>query len=953
MKNNERNKQTQLRPVIDFFKDKRTKKYSRITYQVVWNLTLLFILILILGFSFAGGVGAGYFAALVKEEPIRSKTDLKKDLYNYEETSEIYFANKVYLGKLTSDLEREEILLNQMSTHLTDAIIATEDEYFYEHEGVVPKAIMRAIFQEMTNASVQSGGSTLTQQLIKNQILTNEVSFERKAKEILLALRVEKFFEKEEILQTYLNISTFGRNSSGKNIAGVQAASEGLFGIEAKKLNLPQSAFIAGLPQSPFGYTPYTQKGELKTNLEPGLNRMKTVLKRMFDGGYITEAEYKDALAYDLVKDFIGPQPQPYDEYPWVTYEIEKRSVEILTTIFAKEAGYNEKDLEKDKDLKEQYTTIADRKLHQNGYKIYSTIDKKIYNKMKKVAKNYQYYGNTKKQRITDSETKESKAIDQPVETGAILIENKSGKILSFVGGRDYSREQLNHATAAKRPNGSTMKPLLVYAPAIELGKISPASISVNVPIKIGKWEPKNYGGSYSGLTTAREALKKSHNVPAAIFYMDIINQRPANYLKKMGFTSLVEGDYVNPSMSLGALSDGVTVEENVNAYSTFANNGDFVDAYMIDKIETKDGKVVYKHKTKPVDVFSPQTAYLTVDMMRDVITSGTAASLRNRLAFSSDWAGKTGTGQDYNDAWFVATNPNVTFGTWMGYDTPKPLEQTYKGLSYSKRNIYLWADLMNAAYQVNPKLVDPAERFEMPGGIVRRSVCAVSGLLASNSCSAAGMASTDLFNAKFVPNETDDSFITGRYVQVGTKQYTALPATPDEFTTNGYVLNSDFFNKIGGKYLVDPTILASMNSSWKNVVVPNTVLNDNGKVPAPPEVYQTGQSIAWKSHSEGDVVGYRVYNGGQKVASIRAGGKLSYSSGAGSYYVTAVDIAGNESPMSTQIMIQPGSTKKAPETTPAEPVVDSDEEDSQENAEEEESEPADEPEEVDDDTDE
>jgi penicillin-binding protein len=177
---------------------------------------------------------------------------MKSDIYNYEETSEVYFASNVYLGKLNADIEREEVKLEDVSQHLINAIIATEDELFYEHDGVVPKAIMRALFQEFTNAPVQTGGSTLTQQLIKNQVLTNEVSFDRKAKEILLALRLEKFFEKDEILEAYLNVTDFGRNSSGRNIAGVQSAAKGIFGVNAKDLNIAQSAFIAGLPQSPF-----------------------------------------------------------------------------------------------------------------------------------------------------------------------------------------------------------------------------------------------------------------------------------------------------------------------------------------------------------------------------------------------------------------------------------------------------------------------------------------------------------------------------------------------------------------------------------------------------------------------------------------------------------------------------------------------------------------------------
>ncbi|MFJ7851560.1 transglycosylase domain-containing protein [Peribacillus frigoritolerans] len=893
MNNNQKDRfQTVWKQLTRFFQSEKTHKNARVTYQVIWNLTLILIIVGILGFSFAGGVGAGYFAALVNDEPVRSKEDLKKDIYNYEETSEVYFADEVYLGKLKSDLEREEVSIDKVSKHLKNAVIATEDEYFYEHDGVVPKAILRAIYQEFSNATVQSGGSTLTQQLIKNQILTNEVSFDRKAKEILLALRVEKFFEKEEILETYLNVSTLGRNSSGRNIAGVESAAEGIFGVEAKDLTLPQSAFIAGLPQSPFGYTPYTQQGKLKENQEPGINRMKTVLKRMYSNGYITKEEYDKARTYDITKDFIGKTEMPSEKYPWLTNEIEKRSIKILSVSLAKEDGYEEKDLEND-DLKAQYLALADRKLRQNGYKVYTTVNKKIYDKMQEVTKNYPNYGYDK--------------AGEPVEAGAILIENKTGKIISFVGGRDFKREQTNHATASLRSNGSTMKPLLVYGPGIELGKISPGSVSANVPISIpaGKmWRPGNYGGgSYTGVTTAREALKNSYNIPAALFYMKIINNRPASYLEKMGFSTLTEGDYSNPAMSLGAMTNGVTVEENVNAFGTFANSGDFIDAYMIDKIVSKDGKVIYQHKAKPVNVFSPQAAYLTLDMMRDVVNSGTAASVRNRLAFSSDWAGKTGTSQNYQDAWFVATNPNVSFGTWLGYDTPKSLQGTYNGLEYNKRNMYYWADLINAAYKVEPKLVDPDKRFEMPGGIVSRSFCGVSGLLPSSSCQKAGLVKSDLFIAKYAPSRADNSFIDGQYVSVGSKRYAALPQTPGEFTSGGFMLNPESFGDIGLKYVDDPGSVIPGAEKSGGVVGTKAKLNDNGKAPDPLSITISNEKITWGLHHEGDVVGYRVYKDGKKVASINAGENLVYKVGAGgSYYVTAVDIVGKESAPSQHV---------------------------------------------------
>ncbi|WP_147532731.1 transglycosylase domain-containing protein [Bacillus marasmi] len=905
--NESQNWKEKLRSALQLFTNQKTVKGVRITYQVIWNLGLLFFIILMVGGTFALGVGGGYFASLVKDEPIRTYASMKKQIYNYEETSELYFANDVYLGKLRSDIDREEVKLDQVSQHLKDAVVATEDEYFYQHDGVVPKAIFRALFQEVSNASVQTGGSTLTQQLIKNQLLSNEVSFERKAKEILLALRLEKFFEKEEILEAYLNVATFGRNSSGRNIAGVQAAAKGIFGVEASQLSLPQAAFIAGLPQSPFGYTPYTQNKTIKNNLSPGLERMKTVLKRMFDGGYITQQQYDEALAYDITKDFIPPKESPSQQYPYLTTEIEKRSIEILAGILAQQDGYEEQDLKDDKELKAEYLEIANLNIRQNGYKIHTTVNKEIYDAMQQVKNNYPHFGPDKAQETTDPETGEKVTIMEPVEVGAILIENKTGKIISFVGGRDYQREQLNHATSAVRQNGSTMKPLLVYAPAFELGAAQPGTILPDVALKLAPginrpW-PQNYDRRYSGLTSARHALTKSYNVPAVKLYKDIIAQRPATYLEKMGFTSLVEPDYTNLATAIGSLENGVTVEENTNAFGTFANGGKFVDAYMIEKITDRDGNAIYQHEVKETEVFSPQTSYLTLDIMRDVITRGTATSINSRLKFKSDWAGKTGTGNQFYDAWFVATNPNVTFGIWTGYDTPKSLQTG--GLSYSIRTNYLWADLMNAAYDINPDLVDPAESFQMPSGIVSRSFCAASGGLPSDACSKAGLVETDLFNIKYAPTKGDDSLISGKFVEIGGKKYVALDSTPAEFSESGVILNPDYVAKMMGTTNNAAQLIPKMDR-WANVLVADAKINEDGNKPTPLNISLSGNNVSWGAHPHGDIVGYRVYqNGAGKVLSIKSGAALSFTGGTGgSYYVTAVDIAGNESGPSNTVTI-------------------------------------------------
>ncbi|MGF3105893.1 transglycosylase domain-containing protein [Rossellomorea sp. DUT-2] len=918
-----------LDPAIRFFSNTGVQKRARITYGVFWNLSLILVVLFVLGFVFAGGVGAGYFASLVKEEPIRPYDQMKKDIYNYEETSKLYFANDVYLGKFRTDLEREEVKLEDVSEDLRNAVIATEDEYFKEHNGVVPKAIMRAVLQEFTNSSTQSGGSTLTQQLIKNQILTNEVSFERKAKEILLALRLERFFEKDEILEAYLNVATLGRNSSGRNIAGVQSAAQGIFGVDAKDLTLPQSAFIAGLPQAPFSYTPFTNSGEMKENLEAGMSRKDTVLYRMHREGYITKKEYDEAVAYDLSKDFIKPKPSPSEQYPWLTAELESRAVDIMTNVLAEKDGYSKQDLENNDELEEKYRTLADRNVRQSGYQIHSTINKKIYDQMQKTKDAYEMYGPPKYVSATDPETGEEVEVQEPVQVGAIMIENKTGRIISFIGGRNFKTEQINHATQSLRSNGSTMKPLLAYAPALEYGYISPGSPIPDVGVNINGWTPENYSLNERGLFPARHALAESLNLPAVRTYANIYNRNPfKEFLLKMGFSSLTSRYDNNLSLALGATTSGVTVEENVNAYTTFANGGKFIDAYMIDKIVDQDGNVVFEHKVEPVDVFSPQTAYLAIDMMRDTLdhSLGTGRYAKKFLNFGSDWAGKSGTSQEYKDHWFVASNPSITFGTWFGYDTPSSLNTPGSRAQYGHyglRNIRLWSYLLNDTRDLAPELIDPDAQFQQPEGVVRRSFCSISGLLPSEACSQAGLVKSDLFNAKYVPTKTDDSLLMSRYVMVNGKKYLALPNTPEEFSQPGVILNPDFVKNVFGSVPGDPNkLIPEGDNRFKNVLIAENKISDDGAAPGTVRASANGNTITWTPSASGDVVGYRVYSkSGGKVGSVKSGGSYSVSVGNGDFYVVAVDVAGKQSASSNTVQI--GKPEPKPEPKPEKPATD------------------------------
>jgi len=888
--------------------------YFSLTYDVVWNVILILLIATLCLVCFAVGIGAGYFAFLVKDMEVPSHDQLKNEIYSYEETSHMYFADGIYLGQFRSDLDRESVRLADVSPYVVQAVIATEDEHFYEHDGVVPKAVIRAIFQEVTNSPIKSGGSTLTQQLVKNQLLTSEVSFERKAKEMLLAMRLERFFSKEEILEAYLNVVPFGRSSSGRNIAGIQAAAQGVFGVDAKELNLAQAAFLAGLPQNPFVYTPFTADGSRKQDISAGLERMKTVLYRMKRAGYISDKQYKEALAYDVTKHFAAPKPTPFERYPFLTMEIERRAKDVLAETFAKRDGHKPEELKRDAALYSRYVGEAEKMLRQGGLHIHTTIDKAIYEQMQRVAANYPYYGNERLYYVTDTKTGKRIAKRQPVEVGAMLIENKTGKIISFVGGRDYKREQLNHATQAYRSNGSTMKPLLVYAPAMEMGVIQPGSIIPDLPLSIGSYKPKNADGKTHGLVTARRALQHSYNIPAVRVYTKIQNRHPVDYLHKMGITSVAKEEEKHPALAIGGTNIGVTVEENVNAYATFANYGSFVDAYMIEKITDKDGKVIYQHTSKPVRVFSPQTSYLMIDMMRDVLRGGTASSVRRYLTFSADWAGKTGTSQDNRDSWFVATNPNVTFGVWIGYDRPASLESRYKGFSYGQRTQLLWAQLMNAAHRVKPKLINPSERFLMPGGIVRRAYCATSGFSPSSACKKAGLVRYDLYNTKFTPRQGSDDYLTeGRVVVIGEHRYAALETTPEEFVTREVVVNPKLLDQWG----------INRKTSVGDAFVVST-LKDNGRVPAPPAARLNDNQLVWARHGERDVIGYRVYQVSetgkrQIVAIIKAGETTSFSDlkpGA-TYYVTAVDIAGRESAPSSKVAL-PAAQSSPPANSPA-----------------------------------
>ncbi|HLR54787.1 MAG TPA: transglycosylase domain-containing protein [Pseudogracilibacillus sp.] len=726
------------------------QRTSRVTYDVAWNILLIFIVIAGILVVFAGGVGAGYFASLVKDEPIPSYQEMENDIYDYEQTSKLYFDDDKLIGNIKADIHREKFSVDKAPDVLVDAVIATEDDLFYEHHGVVPKAVIRAMYQEATGAESSSGGSTLTQQLVKNQILTNEVSFERKAKEMLLAMRVERYFEKDEIMEAYLNIIPYGREASGTNIAGIKTAAKGVFDEKVEDLNLPQAAFLAGIPKNPYLYTPFTNKGKLKDEeeLEAGVKRMKVVLKRMYNTDFISKEEYEEALDYDIAEDFTDKTDPSLEEHPALVFELQKRARKILKEQLAEEDDVSKEDLDEDDSLNDKYNELAEKDMRTEGYEIHSTIDKEMYKKMKEIGDNYGNYGPNNEH-------------DQKEQAGAVLAENDTGKVLSFYPGRDIKRgeSEFNYAMGGKgRLPGSTMKPLATYAPAIELGEIQPGSVILDAKYP-GEHRTKNYGGGYYGLVSARDALANSYNVVAEEIYDRILDENPAkNYVSEMGIP-VTESDQETLQFGTGGVDYGVTVEQNTNAFGTLSNQGDYVPSYMIEEITDADGETIYEHESKEKEVFSPQTAYLTLDMMRDVISDGTGTAIKSQLNNNDvDWAGKTGTSTEYKDSWFMGTNPNVTLGTWMGYETPTSVYCEGCSLSYSDRNQHLWAAFVNGLAEIDADLVTPSDKHKKPDGLVTKKYCATSGDKPSELCEKAGLVEEDLYDKEETPSDKDDS---------------------------------------------------------------------------------------------------------------------------------------------------------------------------------------------------
>lgn len=850
-----------------------------------------------MGVLFVGGAVGGYVTSIVKDEPVRSRSVIEQTINENAITGFAYFRDGSPIGQLRTDEDRRPVNYEDIPQIVIDAIVSIEDNRFFTHKGVDFRGTARAVKERLLNEPTQTGGSTLTQQLARLTFLSRDRTDNRKVKEILLSMRMERFLTKEQIVTGYLNKVPFGNGSSGYQVFGIKAAARGIFNInDLNELNIAQAAYLAGLPQLPSAYSAYNGQGNFDEEaFKRALNRQSRVLASMLQEGKITQAEYEEAKAFDI-KSSLAPKTQKaYVTYPYLMIEVERQASKILM-----ELAENDSADEDSKAAKE----AALVQLSTGGYKVYTTIDRTVYRTMRAIAEDDSNF-------FPDSE---EKGMEQ---TAAMMIDNKTGAILGMIEGRDFYKEQMNYATQMERQPGSAMKPVAAYLPALESGALQPASIVDDSPIILKDYSkvyhiPKNSYSGYRGLMTARQALNDSTNTVALKLFNETIGIENAwEFSKKLGINTLKESDYAASTGVLGGLSTGVTVEELTNAYSAIGNQGKFNDAYMIEKIVDSKGNIVYKHEAEPVQVFSEQTAYLMTDMLRTVITNGTGSKVRDTYKKFNEIpvVGKTGSTQNYGDVWFMGYSPDITLGVWVGYEKP-----IHTLVGDQRRHAQaIWARIMNEVTDAKPDLF-PTSAFERPEGIVSKTVSAYSGKLPS---SLTDRFVTDLFNQKYVPTEVDDGIVKAKYITYRGVNYIPREETPEDMLKEQNVIKrpkpiDELIRELeealrvmkGEKGSLESYLPADAKSGVPTKIDPRT---DDGKAPTPPKnVSYSAGSISFSPSGSPDVVGYRLFkslNGGAFVqdrvvladeTTVFTG--LVSDSPFTAYYVVAVDVVGKTS---------------------------------------------------------
>ena len=658
--------------------EKKSKKNRSKNNKVIPVIRLLLwtvFTILLLSFFIITGIGLNVAISYIEDAP-----DFDPEYLVQPHTSAVYDYEESKVTRLHDGHNRIEISLEEMPEHLKQAFIAVEDDRFYEHMGISPQDIGRAVINNLREQRLtDQGASTITQQLIKNTILSPERTFERKIQEMWLALDFERQFSKEEILEFYLNTIYFDQSAYG-----VEAATQTHFGKHAKDLTVAESAMLAAIPRSPSTYSP-------QQNFEKAKARQEVVLNRMVECGFISNLEAKKAKEETIE---IAEPPEKTYAHPYFVDYVEREAKEILDNL----------------DIYED-SQIA---LNREGLKIYTTLESETQQIAENVLKKSEHYPTT----IEDERGKV-----QP-QAAAVLAEPETGYIRALVGGREYCQNNQDLRFLSARQPGSAIKPVLAYVPAIEKGFIYPGSVIDDAPAVFNKdYTPDNYTRRFEGLVTMREALVNSYNVPAVKTYLEKVTpELGMKYGHELGIKTFVKEDKESLSLALGGFTHGTRPIDMAQAFSVIANEGIKTPLTTITKIETYQGEEIYQHNPRREIVLQESTAFLITDVLKDVTRIGTAPELSN---VGRPIAAKTGTTSNNEDGWLVSYTPDYVLSTWVGFD--------YMNIGTVSTR---WPRLMSMEIMKKVHEDLPVADFSpAPNNVIKVAVCSNSGKSPSDNC--------------------------------------------------------------------------------------------------------------------------------------------------------------------------------------------------------------------------
>lgn len=804
---------------------KHTKNKKKVSYWIYKSFVVLFLFCILAGV----GTGLGMITTIINTAPDIAEIEQSVQLEGFQTT--IYDQDGKEITSLsTANSNRIYVEYENIPQNLANAFVAIEDERFWEHNGIDARGILRAFFVGIKNGGFTEGASTITQQLIKNQIFNvglNESTFmdslKRKIQEQYLAIELEKQIDKQDILELYMNAIYLGQGANG-----VQTASEVYFGKDnLNDLTLSECAVIAAITQSPTEFDPiqYPENNKSRRNI---------VLKKMLEQELITQSEYDKAIADDVyARISLNNETEDTTTKTYNSYYIDA-VINSLTTQLVEELGYTET---------QAYNTI-----YSGGLSIYINLDAEIqkicdteinnpdnYPAGTSVALSYaltledsktgelfnyssghllQYYmektSNAKYNLIYSSDDTARAAADefkaamiektgyvelaesfsttiQP-QTSFVILDQATGYVKAICGGRGEKKGNLtlNRAMDSKRQPGSTFKVLSTFVPALDTAGMSLATCYKDEPTNYSNGTPiKNWYSGYRGEQTIRSAIRDSLNIITVKCFQDVTPQVGYDYLCNMGITTLKNGETsvngiaendINESMCLGGLTDGVTNLELTGAYASISNAGVYVEPTFYSKVLDHEGNVLIDNTPEKKHVMKDTTAWLINNAMQDVVTSGTGTAAR--LSSGMVVAGKTGTTSNNYDYWFCGSTPYYTASIWMGYDS----NTDFSNSNYHK---VIWRKIMDEI--VYAKELDTSAKFEKPSGIVTETVCTTSGALPiEGKCKST---ITEYFTEDTVPKETCTVHLTVKLCDK--THYKATKYCP-ETTTYHYTIADD-----------------------------------------------------------------------------------------------------------------------------------------------------------------